>query len=341
MKIAVYGITTGHQQGSAERWAQSCSEADYRVLLDTGVSRKTSKTLQSLGVSVIRNPIGPFCFDAARNAALAAVPGDADLCVSLDLDEVLSPGWRDVIENSWTAERSRAKALHILGWEEDGSTPRELKYSERIHSRQGYRWKHAVGECLSREDLSTGATDEPLVLEQLRIFRFGDSRNRQEFEKKVLKRALRDAPDEPALAFLHGEMLFKEGRYDKSLTALQTYLKLPKALQPGNEQERAMAMRLIAFSHKKLGHSLDEIVQFLYKAAAESPGERESWGFLALEFGKLGNWPNCLAAAVNALRVTDASQSFRIEHAFWNGALENLIELASRALKIKQPQEAR
>ena len=35
------------------------------------------------------------------NISLALVPDDADICVCTDIDEILSPGWRDVLEDIW------------------------------------------------------------------------------------------------------------------------------------------------------------------------------------------------------------------------------------------------
>src|SRR5688572_30281194 len=100
MKVAVYTIAKNEER-FAERWARSCEEADYRVVLDTGSTDKTVERLRSLGVTVHSAEIRPWRFDVARNQSLALVPEDAEVCIALDMDEILVPGWREALERAW------------------------------------------------------------------------------------------------------------------------------------------------------------------------------------------------------------------------------------------------
>ena len=68
------------------------------------------------------------------------LPPDIDVCVSLDLDEVLTPGWREEIERVWV--RGQTTRMHYdFDWGE-GLAFRH----EKIHARQGYRWHHPCHE---------------------------------------------------------------------------------------------------------------------------------------------------------------------------------------------------
>ncbi len=44
----------------------------------------------------------PFRFDHSRNHCLEQIPDDVDICVSLDLDDVIEKGWRMKLEKAWS-----------------------------------------------------------------------------------------------------------------------------------------------------------------------------------------------------------------------------------------------
>ena len=93
MKIAVATIAKNEEQ-FVQRWAESCTDADYRFILDTG---STDKTLHEIILNDTINweqkEFTPWRFDHARNHALALIPRDIDYVIWLDMDEVLQPGW--------------------------------------------------------------------------------------------------------------------------------------------------------------------------------------------------------------------------------------------------------
>ena len=93
MKVAVYAIALNESM-HVDRLASSAIDADYRVVADTGSTDDTVERLKKAGVTVHKIAIRPWRFDDARNAALALLPADADVCVTMDMDEFLEPGWR-------------------------------------------------------------------------------------------------------------------------------------------------------------------------------------------------------------------------------------------------------
>ena len=68
--------------------------------LDTGSDDDTVERLRGRGARVESEVISPWRFDTARNRSLELVPGDADICICTDLDELLHPGWRELLENA-------------------------------------------------------------------------------------------------------------------------------------------------------------------------------------------------------------------------------------------------
>lgn len=101
LKIAVYTITKNEEQ-FIERWAKSAQDADLLLIADTGSTDDTVKIAQENGVVVHDICITPWRFDHARNASLALIPKDYDICICLDADEIMEPGWREELERVWT-----------------------------------------------------------------------------------------------------------------------------------------------------------------------------------------------------------------------------------------------
>ncbi|MCM2324697.1 MAG: hypothetical protein NDJ90_15670 [Oligoflexia bacterium] len=106
MKIAVYAIALNEEK-FAQRRARCCAEAS---------SDHTVELLQAEGVEVHRERIEPWRYDSARNRSLDPIPADVDVCIALDLDEVLAPGWRQALEAAWTPETTLLRYPFITDW---------------------------------------------------------------------------------------------------------------------------------------------------------------------------------------------------------------------------------
>ena len=96
-KICVYAICKNEEK-FVDRFVESAKEADAIYVLDTGSTDNTVKLLKERGVNVESKKITPWRFDVARNLSLEMVPKDTDICVCLDLDEVIEKGWRKKLE---------------------------------------------------------------------------------------------------------------------------------------------------------------------------------------------------------------------------------------------------
>ena len=143
------------------RFCEAARTADLIVVADTGSTDDTVKLLEQEGVFVHHISIKPWRFDDARNACLALLPDDIDVCVSLDLDEVLQPGWREEIERVWVAGTTR------LRYGFDWGCGIVFQY-EKIHARRGYRWHHPLHEypVADRIEEVWANTDKLLVVHQ-------------------------------------------------------------------------------------------------------------------------------------------------------------------------------
>lgn len=145
MKIAVYTIALNEEK-FVERWYESAKDADYLLIADTGSTDKTKRIAKKLGIKVVDISISPWRFDDARNAALAALPSDIDYCVSVDMDETLSEGWRECLEKM-TGDQIEYR-FNLDYKDEEEKTPETTFINNRIHKRHGFRWEYMMHEVL-------------------------------------------------------------------------------------------------------------------------------------------------------------------------------------------------
>jgi glycosyltransferase involved in cell wall biosynthesis len=152
MKIAVYTIALNEEK-FVERWYESAKDADYLLIADTGSTDKTKRIAKKLGIKVIDISIKPWRFDDARNAALAALPSDIDYCVSMDMDETLSEGWRECLEKM-TGDQIEYR-FNLTFKDEEEKHPEETFINNRIHKRYGFRWKYLIHETVGPDRIDS------------------------------------------------------------------------------------------------------------------------------------------------------------------------------------------
>ncbi len=332
MKIAVYSIAKNEEKFTP-RWAASAADADYRIVLDTGSTDNTVSALRAAGVTVHQKAITPWRFDTARNEALALVPQDADVCISLDLDEVLVPGWRKALEHAWTSSTTLLRYPFVSTWKADGITPNTTSYGFKIHARHGYRWHYAIHEILR----PLGAHKETFTTE-LKIEQYQDPKKDRSHFRKTLEELTKTEPDEPRYHMYLGRDYFDAGLYEKAIEETEKFVASPTIADP---RERAFGFRVLAWSHGYLGHSRNTVIQCLLKAVAESPNEREPWVHLAIELAEVNNWPNCFSAAGNALAIKRQENSYIVDQSVWGPLPQELFLKSGRALGIPDAQLSR
>ena len=87
-KICVYAISKNEEK-FVDRFMDSINNICPVYVLDTGSTDKTVEKKKKRGAIVEQKIIDPWRFDVARNESLKLIPEDIDICVCLDLDEVI------------------------------------------------------------------------------------------------------------------------------------------------------------------------------------------------------------------------------------------------------------
>lgn len=319
MKIAVYAISKNEEQ-FVKRFCESAKLADYIVITDTGSTDGTVETAKQCGAIVHKLCVRPWRFDKARDVALALVPDDVDVCISLDLDEVLEDGWRDEIEAVWKPETTRLR--YKFDWGCGISF-----YYEKIHHRFGYHWHHPCHEYPvpdKRTKEIWASTDKLLVSHHP-----DPNKSRGQY-LDLLELAVKEDPHCPRNAFYYARELTFHNKWLEAVHALNKYLEMPEATW---QNERCYAMRL-------LGKTYDALKQdgrdWYRKACNEAPNTREPWVELAQSCYARHDWQGCYDAALRSLEVKDKHLVYTMNPEVWGALPHDLLAIAAHHLGNKE-----
>lgn len=320
LKIAVYCIAKNEAKFVA-RCMESALDADYFILADTGSDDDTIRIAKDRGGIIHNISVSPWRFDDARNAALACVPVDVDVCISLDLDEVLVPGWRRAIEDMWSKGRTtRMRCMFDFG----GGV---IYPYQKIHQRHGYRWKHPCHEYLE-PDLRL--TEHLVTTGEVLIKHLPDHDKSRSQYLGMLEVAVKEAPESSHHRIYLGREYLTEDRPHEAIEHLDKYLTLPTSSW---NKERAYAHILLAKCYESTNDSVHRL-EHLRRAVAEAPEMRETHCELARYYYDVKHWPECLAAAIAALRITTREYYYMVYTPVWEGIPEDLAAVASHHIGL-------
>jgi tetratricopeptide (TPR) repeat protein len=317
VKVAIYTIALNEEK-HVERWYNSIKDADYILIADTGSTDRTVEIAKSLGINVVNVLIKPFRFDTSRNAALAAIPADIDYCISLDMDEVLTEGWRQDIETLNNTEDGQAAILRsTLTWnfKEDG-TPGLQYGADRVHSRWGTIWRQPAHEIIN----VYGDYQEIRGWVGFGIHHLADPTKSRGQYMAMLKMATQENPYSDRNAFYYARELYFYGLYKEAAKEFKRHLELPTAVW---KPERAASLRYLALCEP------DSAETHLIKAAATDPSRRESKVSLAQEFYKKQDWVNCYKWATEAIAIETKPLDYMCEEYAWDQTPWDLAALAA------------
>ena len=314
LKIAVYAISKNEEQ-FVERFCESAKDADIILIADTGSIDGTVERALACGATVHDICIAPWRFDLARNAALALVPRDVDVCISLDLDELLEPGWREEIERVWTEGTTRLR--YMFDWGCGISF-----YYEKIHARKGYMWHHPCHEY----PIPDGRIEEVWANTDflIAVHKPDPTKSRGQY-MDLLELSVKEDPDCPRNAFYYARELSFHARWWEAIEACKSYLKLPRATW---QNERCYAYRVMGRCYSEVGLP-HEAEQAFHSAAGEAPNTREPWCELAMLMYRQHRWEECFAYAMRALRIKDRLKVYTCDPAVWGHQAHDLASIAA------------
>jgi glycosyltransferase involved in cell wall biosynthesis len=318
MKIAVYAISK-NESNFVKRFCDSCKEADYVVICDTGSDDDTVQKARECGALVYDIRVKPWRFDVARNVALGLVPADADVCISIDLDEIMTPGWRDVIEELWKPETTRMSYLYDWGQGKQFTT-------SKIHSRHGYIWMYACHEFIEAD---ARFEENYVFTSHLLVEHHADPTKSRSNYMDLLSGQIKERPDCGRTRFYYARELNYNARWAEAEQAWNRCLEI---IEKYTNHEQDFIRRYLARALEGQEKYSDAHCM-LRQTVAFSPGIRESWLELADFCHKRHYWAECLYAAEQALQINHKEPVYTAEHDCWGYKPYDLAALASYYLE--------
>lgn len=319
MKTCIYTISLNEEK-HVERFYNASKEADYVFVLDTGSTDNTTKLFKECGINFQIVKIKPWRFDIARNIALSLIPKDIDVCFSIDLDEYPLEGWTDEIKKNWSNDVTRATYEYTWSFKENGE-PDVVFMTDKLHSRNGYIWKHPVHETLYYNGLQS---EKIINLSNIKLHHKADVNKPRSQYLPLLEIATKEEPTNDRMSYYYGRELFFYGFYEKSIQELNRHINLPTATW---NAERSSSMQFIAKSYLKLGNSY-EAKKWFIKSILECE-IRENWFELVEYFYNINDWEGCLWAIKNCLKYENKTTTYLYSTNAWNETIYIYATLAS------------
>ena len=319
LKICVYAISK-NEENFVQRFCESAQDADLILIADTGSTDNTVAVAKECGATVYQISVQPWRFDHARTASLNLIPADYDVCIALDLDEVMVPGWREIIEEHWVNGVNRLRYKFDWG---KGKT----FYSTKIHSRQGFVWRSMCHEMIYPDPRTTeifAKTDKLLI-----VHKPDDNKSRGQY-LDLLAADVKEDPGNARNAFYYGRELWYRNDYKNSIVELDRYLALPGA---DWINERCFAYRIKGQCYEALGN-LAQAIKMFRLAINEAPHTREPWVYLANYAYRRKQWNECYYAAKQALSITHREFVYTEDPVSWGYRPYDLAALSAYNLGI-------
>ena len=276
MKIAVYTIALNEEK-HVERWYNSVKDADYILIADTGSTDRTVEIAKSLGINVFNISVKPWRFDTARNVALALLPDDIDMCVSLDMDEVISEGWRESLE------QTTGNQITYVFYNDENFV------NNRIHSRHGFMWKFLMHEGVVPD--RTEMIDE--FSPGIEVTHVPDREKPRTQYLQLLKDALEENPDIGRFYRYLTKALEAEGQFEE---AEKYYLRVLDIPNFPNADAAHVYRTLSRIIPEKTG-------EYMLLCLQTAPHRREPYYYVAKWYGDHERWEECLIWCEAALEV--------------------------------------
>ena len=330
VRTCVYAIALNEIK-FVDEFMRHCAGADLVLVCDTGSTDGTADRLRELGAQVYDICQRPWRFDIPRNTALSLVPPDIDICLSIDLDEFLQPGWAEAIDREWQARSGKIDRIgydYIWNWNEDG-TPGVRFFADKIHHRQGFQWRHPCHETLYFQG---NRPEIRVTIPDLHLHHRADPTKSRGQYMHLLELAVKEDPTNDRMSHYYGRELMFHARWDDSIRELQRHLDLPSSWW---REERCASMRFIARCHMNKG-DLEQAKIWAYKATAECPWTREPWLELARVCQRMRDWTTVFFCVGKMLEITVRGNSYINDSDCWGYQPYDLGAMAAWYLGLKE-----
>ena len=327
MKIAVYTIAL-NEESNVEQWYESAKDADYLLIADTGSTDSTVRIAKKLGIKVANISIKPWRFDDARNAALALLPDDIDMCISLDMDEVLAPGWRKALEEL-DDDVTQVNYKYTWSWRDPASRtqPQIVYITNKVHARHGYRWKYLVHEMPypDRNELHKFGNSE-----DFEIHHYGDHLRDANRYDEMIEQTWEENKDDKRYWTYKFERQLSEDPKECQKTVFDYLRKFRNDL---TNQEKARAYHALFLSDTK------KYFKMAKKAQRMMPEIRDYYVDMAIVQFNKGQLRRARKNAKKSISITVRSLDTSYREYVWGYLMKNMLYVCNYNLKFKNRKQ--
>lgn len=321
MRIAVYSICKNEAQ-FVRRYLESVKDADLICIADTGSTDNTVQEfrivaheldiLDKLKIQTIE--VSPWRFDTPRTANLLMIPADFEICICLDLDEILVGKWRETIESQWYEGITRIRYTYVWNWQDEAETiPGVVYKGDKIHIRKGYRWDMPVHEMLTL-DARVGPENHLFVGENdFQIHHHADNTKSRSQYLPLLELCVKENPYNDRQAHYYARELYFNGRNEEAVAEFKRHLALPSAKWGA---ERAASCRYMGNCLWALSRH-DEAFDAFRQAIKEDPEAREGYVSLAQAHRAYQQWDKVKEYCELALSKTEVAKTYISDPVAW------------------------
>lgn len=224
MKVAIHTVAKNEAQEVAA-WAASGRDADYQLVVDTGSEDGTVDACRSVGINVAQISVRPWRFDVARNAALALLPDDIDVVLTMDMDERLDPGWRDGLERVWKpGVTTQAFYRYIFSMDAEGKPTLQFNQNRMI-ARHGFMWVMPAHEAPHfydwTKEQSIAVIPHMTMRQQQNL-----AKNRMERDLALVELGYKENPTSQRAIFYYARQLYYARRAKEAIPLLNQYFSM-------------------------------------------------------------------------------------------------------------------
>ena len=323
-KTCVYAICK-NEENFIKRWYESIKESDYICILDTGSTDNSINIIKSLNIKYKVKKIEPFRFDKARNESMKLIPKDTDICICLDIDEIMEKGWKEKLNNLWEPNLNRLN--YIYNWKIKNNIPQITFYANKIHSLKNYKWIHPVHEILNYN-----GEEKIKITNDIVINHYPDSNKSRKQYLKLLELSIKENPnDDRNMHYLGREYMYYK-KWNKCIDTLIKHLNLKTATW---NEERCASMRFISRCYIALKR-YDEARMWLDKAINECKDSRDPYTERMLLEYSLSNYYDAIYYGKEALKINNKKLTYINEEFSWNETIYDVLSICYYNLNQKK-----
>lgn len=245
------------------------------------------------------------------------IPEDFDICVSLDLDEVMRPGWKENILKVWNDNTTR---LHYTyNWLIENNIAKISFYSDKIHKRKGAFWVNPVHEIVKFHEPETIVTTDDVIIDH-----YPDKNKSRKSYLPLLELSIKEDPQNDRNMHYLGREYMYYGKWNDAIDTLIKHLKMKSATW---SDERCASMRFIARCYKNL-QRYDEALMWLEKAIKEAPYLRDPYAEIALLYYSLEDYKMVIYYANKALEINYNPKTYINEIFSYDETLNDILSIS-------------